>query len=116
MTSTNSVRNRGRNVPASTPLKAKSPAQQRSDRVLRKTGIRVIDDVPWGSHICMFYESKTDLLDATVSYFEAGLDSNEFCIWVVSDPITMEDAKSALRRNIPDFDRHWSDGQFELVQ
>ncbi len=73
-------------------------------------------DMPWGAHICMFYETKTDLLDAAASYFEAGLESNEFCIWVVSDPITEEDAKSSLRRSIPDFDRHLSDGRFELIQ
>jgi DNA-binding CsgD family transcriptional regulator len=116
VTNTNPIRNRGRNVPAVTRLEPESAAQRHSDRVLRKTGIRVLEDMPWGAHICMFYESKADLLDAAVSYFKAGLDSNEFCIWVVSDPITEEDAKSSLRRAIPDFDRHLSDGQFELIQ
>jgi DNA-binding CsgD family transcriptional regulator len=97
-------------------LAAESAARQHSNRVLRKTGIRVLEDMPWGAHICMFYESKADLLDAAVSYFEAGLDSNEFCMWVISDPITTEDAKSSLRRNISDFDRHLSNARFELVQ
>jgi DNA-binding CsgD family transcriptional regulator len=64
----------------------------------------------------MFYETKTDLLEAAVSYFESGLDSNEFCMWAIADPITKEDAKSSLRRNIPDFDRYLSDGQIELIQ
>jgi MEDS: MEthanogen/methylotroph, DcmR Sensory domain len=116
MTNTSPVRNRGGNVPAPTRLEAESAAQQHSDPVLRKTGIRVLEGMPWGAHICMFYESKADLLDAAVSYFEAGLNSNESCIWVVSDPITKEDAESSLRRNIPDFDRRLSDGRFELVQ
>jgi DNA-binding CsgD family transcriptional regulator len=75
-----------------------------------------MSDMPWGAHICMFYETKADLLDAAVSYFEAGLDSNEFCVWAISDPITMEDAISSLRRSIPDFDRHLSDGQIELIK
>lgn len=116
MTSAKPVQNRSRNVPRLTRSKAESVAQQRSDQALRKTGIRVMGDMPWGAHICMFYETKTDLLDAAASYFEAGLESNEFCIWIVSDPITEEDAKSSLRRSIPNFDQHLSDGRFELIQ
>ncbi len=30
---------------------------------LRKTGIEVIGDVPWGTHFCQFYETAQDLLD-----------------------------------------------------
>lgn len=58
-------------------LRARSPAQVSS---LRKTGIRVVGDTSWGTHICVFYETKQDLLDTAVSYFEAGLHSNEFCV------------------------------------
>ncbi len=115
MTPTNPVRNREANIPLPAQSGAKSGAQQHSDRVLRETGIPVLQPISWGAHICIFYESKSDLLDAAVSYFEAGLNSNESCIWVVSDPITKEDAKSSLRRNIPDFDRYLSDGRFELA-
>jgi hypothetical protein len=32
----------------------------------------------------MFYETRVDLLDAAVSFFTAGFDSNEFCLWAVS--------------------------------
>src|SRR5476651_1628578 len=80
MTSSIPVRNRSRNAPIPNRSRAESAAQ-RSDQALRKTGIRVISDMPWGAHICMFYETKADLLDAAVSYFESGLDSNEFCLW-----------------------------------
>jgi hypothetical protein len=72
-------------------------------------------DMPWGTHICMFYETPEDLLDAALSYFEAGLKSNEFCVWAVSDPISQAQAEEALPRSIPDFDRHWAAGQIELL-
>jgi DNA-binding CsgD family transcriptional regulator len=85
------------------------------DLALRKTGIRVMGKMPWGTHICLFYETKKDLLDAAVFYFQAGLDSNEFCIWAVSDPISIEVAKRALRGAIPDFDTRLTAGQVELV-
>ena len=45
------------------------------DPQLRKTGIGVVGDVPWGSHFYMFYETKEDLLDTLVPYFKAGLES-----------------------------------------
>jgi DNA-binding CsgD family transcriptional regulator len=94
-------------------LRARPPAQVSSHR---KTGIRVVGDTPWGTHICVFYETKQDLLDTAVSYFEAGLHSSEFCVWAVSDPITEREAMNALARAIPDLDRHLAVGQIELLQ
>jgi len=29
---------------------------------MRKTGIDVVGDMPWGTHVCLFYETKEDLL------------------------------------------------------
>jgi DNA-binding CsgD family transcriptional regulator len=82
---------------------------------LRKSGIRPIGDIPWGAHICMFYETAEDLLDAEIAYFEAGLANHEFCIWAVSEPIGKEDARRALRKGIPGFDRHFAAGSIEIL-
>jgi DNA-binding CsgD family transcriptional regulator len=82
---------------------------------LRKTGVNVLGDMPWGSHVCMFYESKDDLLDTVWPYFRAGLESNEFCLWVPSEPVTPEEARMALSRRIPDFDRHLAAGNMEIA-
>ena len=38
-----------------------------------------------------------DLLDTATAYFAAGMNSNEFCVWAISEPITETDAKNALR-------------------
>jgi hypothetical protein len=83
----------------------------------RKTGIGVIGDAPWGTHFCHFYETKQDLLDTVVPYFKAGLESKEFCLWVVSNSelITVEEAKGALAQAVPDFDRHLSDKNIEIL-
>ncbi|KKM75836.1 hypothetical protein LCGC14_1386150, partial [marine sediment metagenome] len=43
----------------------------------RKIGIEVLEDCPWGTHICLFYENKEDLLETLVPYFKAGLENNE---------------------------------------
>jgi DNA-binding CsgD family transcriptional regulator len=90
-----------------------TPAQVSS---LRKSGIGLVGDTPWGAHICVFYETRQDLLDTAVSYFETGLQNNEFCVWAVTDPITKQEAIDALACAIPDFDRHLAAGQIELLQ
>jgi DNA-binding CsgD family transcriptional regulator len=93
----------------------KAAKQSVTDPGLRKTGIRVIDDIPWGAHICVFYETSEDLLDTAACYFEVGISSNEFCMWAISEPITETAAKAALRDAIPDLDRRLADGQIELI-
>ena len=105
------VPNRGRNansVPS--PALAGAPGGE-----LRQTGILFMGDMPWGTHVCLFYETPQDLLDTAVSYFEAGLKNNEFGVWAVSDPVSLEQAEEALRRAIPRFDRYREAGQIELI-
>ena len=46
----------------------------------RETGIAAIGAVPWGTHLCQFYDTKQDLVDTLVPYFKLGLENNEFCI------------------------------------
>jgi DNA-binding CsgD family transcriptional regulator len=82
---------------------------------LRDTGLSFVGDVPWGSHLCLFYETKEDLLETAVAYFKAGLESKEFCLWAISEPLTEDEARAALRRAVPDFDRHWAAGSIEFV-
>jgi len=84
---------------------------------LRDTGISVVGDVPWGTHFCYFYETKQDLLDILVPYFKAGLDGNEFCLWIVSNSelITSEEAKAALGHAVPRLDQYLSEGRIEIV-
>jgi DNA-binding CsgD family transcriptional regulator len=82
---------------------------------LRKTGVNILGDLPWGAHLCLFHETKEDLLDTLVPYFKAGLENNELCMWAVSEPLTLEEARIALSQNIPDFDRRLAAGDFELL-
>jgi len=98
------------------PDKLKAGASEEIHPQLRQSGIRVVGEVSWGAHICIFYETKVDLLDTAAAYFKAGLASNEFCIWAISQPITEADAKAALRRAIPDLDAQVAAGRIEIVQ
>jgi PAS domain S-box-containing protein len=82
---------------------------------MRKTGIDVVGNMPWGTHFCLFYDTKADLLETLVSYCKAGLESQEFCLWVVAPPVTVEDARQALKAAIPDFDQYSVDSSIEIV-
>jgi PAS domain S-box-containing protein len=82
---------------------------------MRKTGVDVVGDMPWGTHFCLFYETTADLLETTVSYCKAGLESQEFCLWIVAEPLAVEDARRALKRAVPDLDRYLSDHSIEIV-
>jgi C4-dicarboxylate-specific signal transduction histidine kinase len=82
---------------------------------MRKTGVDVVGDMPWGTHFCLFYETRADLLDTLVSYCKVGLENQEFCLWVVAEPLTAEDARHALKRVVPDLDQHFTDQSIEIV-
>ncbi|QNA43193.1 MEDS domain-containing protein [Lacibacter sediminis] len=82
---------------------------------LRSSGIEVLGELPWGSHFCNFFESKEDLLQILVPYFKAGLLSNEYCLWITSDPVSVEDAYDALRNEMHDFDDYQKNQQIVIL-
>jgi C4-dicarboxylate-specific signal transduction histidine kinase len=81
----------------------------------RPSGIEPLGNLRWGSHFCLFYETKDDLLDALVPYFSAGLRNNERCIWIVSEPLAEAEARAALTRAIPDFEQSVADRAIEIL-
>jgi PAS domain S-box-containing protein len=82
---------------------------------LRETGISVVGEMPWGTHFCHFYETKDDLLDILIPFFRTGLENNEFCVWLVFEPFDEEEARAAVRADIPDGDRRLSAGDIEII-
>lgn len=78
-------------------------------------GGKSIARLPWGSHVCHFYDDRADLLDLLVPYFIAGLENNEYCMWVTTSPVRQSDAFNALLDALPDLDRHLKSGQLEIL-
>jgi len=81
----------------------------------RKFGLDLVGDIPWGTHLCQFYQTKEDLIDILVPYFAEGLRDNEFCMWVTSPPLEVEEAEAALRKLVPDLDLYLQKGQIEIL-
>lgn len=69
-------------------------------------GIRGIGKVPWGNHLCHFFQTRGELEESVVSYFQAGLLQGERCIWGCASPLEVEQAKAALRKELPTLDRY----------
>ena len=86
------------------------------DEALRQTGISVVGDVPWGTHFFLFHESEEDLIDACVPYIRAGLENQEFCMWVIADPLTEEEVRYCLKHTIPGFDDYFERRSIEIVR
>ena len=81
----------------------------------RNSGIPLIDDVPWGSHLCLFYETADDLFQAAACYFEPGLQANELCVWRLPRGVGIGETEARLRAGIDDFDQHYAVGHLQLV-
>jgi MEDS: MEthanogen/methylotroph, DcmR Sensory domain len=64
---------------------------------LTSCGLPGIDGIPYGVHMCHFYEGSEDLAAALVPYFAAGLRNNERCIWICAEPLNAKQAKIAAQ-------------------
>jgi hypothetical protein len=67
------------------------------DPTFTDCGLPGIRKVPYGIHMCHFYNGPADLAEALVPYFAAGLRNHERCLWITAQPLDAEAAKQALR-------------------
>src|SRR2546423_4802137 len=84
---------------------------------LRDTGLKAVGEVPFGTHFCIFYETKKDLLDILVPYFRAGVESNELCVCYGGsyEFHTIPEAKRRLSRELPELDQLLKDRKIEIL-
>ena len=75
----------------------------------------IVSNVPLGTHFCMFYETRRDLIDVLVPYFKTGLENNQLCIWVTSKPLGVRNARALMREAMEDLDDYIGRGQMEII-
>jgi DNA-binding CsgD family transcriptional regulator len=85
------------------------------DPHLRRTGILPLDQLPWGAHICLFYETEQDLIDANAAFLGAGLADHEFCFWAHPDEVSPGQAIAGLREAIADLDEYLAADALEVI-
>ncbi|HEX7079558.1 MAG TPA: MEDS domain-containing protein [Gammaproteobacteria bacterium] len=76
------------------------------------TRLPLVASLPWGSHCCLFYRSKSDLFDAAIEFFRAGLENREKCVWIVASG---DEARSALAARIEHLARYERQGLIEVL-
>ena len=94
-----------------------NPAPSKNGQELRDTGLNAVGEVPWGSHFCIFYETKQDLLEILVPYFKAGVKNNELCVCYGGsyEFHTIPEAKRRLSRELPELDQLLKDRKIEIL-
>jgi signal transduction histidine kinase len=97
------------------PTACGAEAPPEAEDVGRNLAIPAIGKAPWGTHFCQFFGTKQDLLDILVPYFQAGLESNEVCLWATAEPLGADEAAEALSRRVVDFERRVAQGQISIM-
>lgn len=64
---------------------------------LTDCGLPGIRQIPYGVHMCHFYDGRDELAAVLVPYFRAGLGSGERCMWITAAPLNAAEAKAELR-------------------
>jgi hypothetical protein len=60
-------------------------------------GLPGLATIPYGVHMCHFYETRADLAAALVPYFVAGIGRQERCVWITAQPLDAAAAAAELR-------------------
>lgn len=81
----------------------------------RRIGIPGVEKSTWGDHLCVFFNSKDELLNLVVPYMKAGLEANEFCMWITGDPVKENEAFEALQSVLPNAHRYLADKQLKIL-
>lgn len=82
---------------------------------MRASGIEIVGKIPWGTHFCVFYKSPKDLSETLAPYFRAGLENNEYCMCVTSEPLNIKDVETVMNKAIPNFKNYIRNHQFEII-
>lgn len=81
----------------------------------RDSGLDFLGDISWGAHLAQFYRTRDDLIEIAVPYLRAGLENNEFCLWVATDLIDPEGAEEAMAAIWPGCREYIDQGQMRFV-
>jgi excisionase family DNA binding protein len=78
-------------------------------------GRNIVNDITWGTHVCQLYHTKQDLIDVLVPYFKAGLENNELCMWITSEPLKVHEATAALSKAVEHLDNYIKKSHIKIL-
>jgi len=65
------------------------------------------------THSVILSSSKISL-DLPEPYFKTGLENNEFCMWITSEPLGVENAKTSSKRIVRNLDDYIETNQISI--
>lgn len=68
-----------------------------------------------GVHSCLVYETKNDLCQVVIPFFEEGFRKNEFCLWIVQPSIGILDLREVALDKAALFDAAIQSGKFKII-
>lgn len=71
--------------------------------------------LPQVTHFCEFHHTDLELVETLIPYFTAGIEADEFCICVTSDPAGVQGTETRLREAAPHLGRYLDSGQIEIL-
>jgi signal transduction histidine kinase/CheY-like chemotaxis protein len=88
---------------------------QRRKQELRESGITWLGAIPWGTHFWQFFQTAQDLIDVLGPYFKRGLEQNERCVWITSEPLRAAEATAAILKAAPGLEQYLQRQQLTIL-
>jgi PAS domain S-box-containing protein len=80
------------------------------------SGLPAVGDLAWGTHLCQLHRDRDELVRALASYFAAGLENGERCLWMTSASLAPNEAWAALGAIVPDLEERRRREQIEIAE
>ncbi len=77
--------------------------------------IEAVGSIGPGYHVAQLFHDANDAVDTLVQYFHRGLELNEFCLWVATEPMTVEMATRGLEQAVGDLGSYVDRGQLIIA-
>jgi len=74
----------------------------------------MINHTPLTQHTSLFYNSEEEYLDIIIPYLKAGLEDNEFCLWIIPATLEVKDVQERLRKTVEGLDAYLEKGQLSI--
>ena len=75
----------------------------------------LFSSIPQSSQLSAVYDNTEELTELLVAYFKQGIDREEHCIWIVTDSLAAERAKSELEKTGLDVGKYITSSQLEII-
>lgn len=86
------------------------------DYCIRDSGIDLLGDIPWGTHIAQLFEYKEDYYKIMVPFLQSGLINNEVCVWIYDGQDSDREIIEMIGRRIGNIEKYLERGQLRVFR